>query len=488
MRAAMTRSVRSQAPKHCLVSLANCATQLHCNVCPQIYMLHPWPNGVRQAFLLRFYPIHALAMSHVLRTAPTCTHPGIYIGCMSGTSLDGVDLAAIRIDADWTCTLLSFRCEQYTASERAMLRSAFGCTDASSAQAAEAEAVLHQRHASGIAALLACLELSAAAVQCVVFHGQTVYHSPATGVTVQLGDGQRLADQLGLPVLVHARVRDVQLGGQGAPLAPVFHHAMLQIKQTVGPEAGALPAADVVLNVGGVSNLTMCPAAASERSPEAALGSMLACDCGPGNALLDDAMLGWTGQQYDAGGSVAASGEACAAAVEHFLQHPYFEKPAPKSLDRQELAQAAVDTLERAGLVRADAAGVSLGGAHPVALSTPLNTVMATLTAFTVQSILRGITACAEQASVAVRAVYVAGGGVHNSALMQALRHGMPGVAWAPVNELGWSPDVVESACFALIGARVRQGLPTSWPGTTGVPEPCCGGQILQPRSRVADT
>ena len=428
-------------------------------------------------------------MSHDLHAASTCAYPGIYIGCMSGTSLDGVDLAAVQIDADWTCILLSFRCEQYTASERVMLRSAFGCTDASSAQAAAAEAVLHQRHASGIAALLADLEMPAVAVQCVVLHGQTVHHSPATGVTVQLGDGQRLADQLGLPVLVHARVRDVQLGGQGAPLAPVFHHAMLRARQAAAPEAGPIPAADVVLNVGGVSNITVCPAAAAvvrERSPEEELSSMLACDCGPGNALLDDAMLGWTGQQYDAGGSVAASGKACTEAVEQFLQHPYFEKPAPKSLDRQELAQAAVCALERAGLVHADAAGVSLGGAHPVALSAPLNEVIATLTAFTAQSILRGIAACAEQASVAVRAVYVAGGGVHNSALMQALRHGMPGVTWSPVDELGWAPDVVESACFALIGARVRQGLPTSWPGTTGVPDPCCGGQILQPRSGIA--
>lgn len=355
------------------------------------------------------------------------------LGAMSGTSLDGVDAAMVLTDGQSITGFGPDAYRAYTEAERRVIRDAFGRWPGE-AGVAEAAALVETAHAQVLS------RFSGADV--VGFHGQTLAHDPAGRGTHQAGSGALLAQVLGVPVVWDFRSTDVQMGGQGAPLAPFFHHACARHAGLTEPVA--------FLNLGGVGNLTWADPRV-ERPEEQ--GALLAFDTGPANAPLNDLMLARRGLAQDAEGGLAASGTVDEDLVKAFLSHAYFFKMPPKSLDRNDFPGLLPAVAQ---LTDADAA--------------------ATLVACAAAAVARG----AEHFPHPVARVLVCGGGRHNAAMMAALRARL-GVAVDPVEAVGLNGDMLEAQAFAYLAVRVMNGLPTSAPTTTGVRAAVGGGQISRP-------
>jgi len=361
--------------------------------------------------------------------------PVTVAGCMSGTSLDGVDVAVLVTDGVQVLGRGETRYRAYSEEARAVLRAALGLWVGP--PVAAAAAVVEGAHAEALAGL---------ACDLVGFHGQTTAHDPGGRGTCQVGDGERLAGQLGRPVVWDFRSADVTMGGQGAPLAPLYHHALMR-------EAG-LGAPVAVLNLGGVGNLTWIdPGAEDPTAP----GALVAFDTGPANAPINDLMEARRGAAFDAGGALARSGTVEEGVVTAFLSDPWFEVPPPKSLDRDAFA-GLMDAV--AVLPDADAA--------------------ATLTACAPMAVARGAEHCPEPP---VR-VLVCGGGRRNPVLMEMLAAALS-CPVEPIETLGRDGDMIEAEAFAFLAVRVARGLPTSVPGTTGVRAPVSGGTLSSPAARI---
>ncbi|PCD75852.1 anhydro-N-acetylmuramic acid kinase [Pseudothioclava arenosa] len=365
------------------------------------------------------------------------------LGTMSGTSLDGVDAAFLRGDGRRIEGFGPTGYRPYTEAERAVLRAALGRWPGEPG-VAEAAEVVETAHAELLARMIA--DHPDCAPEVIGFHGQTLAHDPlglqGAPRTHQAGDGAVLAECLGVPVVWDFRSSDVMLGGQGAPLAPYFHFACAQYAGMVAPVA--------LLNLGGVGNVTWLDPRAEE--PEQA-GAILAFDTGPANAPLNDLMAARLGMACDEGGDLALQGRADAAVVAGFLTHPYFLKMPPKSLDRNDF-HGILDAV--ADLSDADAA--------------------ATLTACAAAAVERG----AEHFPTLPEAIYVAGGGRLNAALMVELARRFS-CRVEPIEDLGLDGDMLEAQAFAHLALRVAQGLPTSGPATTGVAAQVGGGRLSQP-------
>ncbi len=365
------------------------------------------------------------------------------IGLMSGTSMDGVDVALIETDGEAIVRPGPSGFRPYATTEREAIRAALDAattlTDRHDRPAAlaAAEAVVTTAHVEAVRTFIADNAIDPAGVAVVGFHGQTVFHAPERRLTVQIGDGAALSEALGIPVVFDLRADDVAAGGQGAPLVPVYHRALAA--------AAALPRPVAILNVGGVANLTLIGES----------GDLVAFDTGPGNALIDDLMGTRTGARMDEGGRTAAVGTVDDAALAVLLDNPYFARPVPKSLDRNAFSAAPVRHLSTA-----DAA--------------------ATLVAFTAETVARGL----KLAGGAGRIV-VCGGGARNPVLMAALAD-RTGVAVDSADALGWSADAIEAQAFAYLAVRSLGGLPITFPGTTGVARPLTGGRRVEPRRRAA--
>jgi anhydro-N-acetylmuramic acid kinase len=348
------------------------------------------------------------------------------IGLMSGTSLDGVDAALLETDGDTIGAAGATITLPYPAALRAMLRDLLDRAPALAADDPElrdATRALTLHHAAAVRALDVEADL-------VGFHGQTILHRPHQGRTWQIGDASLLARETGAPVAWDFRTADVAAGGQGAPLVPVFHAAL----------AANLEKPLAVLNIGGVANVTWI-----------GVDAVVAWDTGPGNALLDDFCARHLGEPMDRDGALCAAGAPHEPTLAALLENPFFARPAPKSLDRQDFA-AALGRVE--SLAPADAA--------------------ATLAAFTARAV-----AASPWPAPPLR-VLVTGGGRLNPAIMAALRAALP-CKVDPVETVGWDGDALEAQCFAYLAARVERGLPLSFPGTTGVRHPMCGGAIAFP-------
>lgn len=348
------------------------------------------------------------------------------LGLMSGTSMDGVDAALIRTDGISVAELGPAVMEPYDEGFRDRVRAVLGARVATSA-IAEVERELTLRHADAIRRLLDLAGMSSSSVAVVGFHGQTITHDPTNRFTWQIGDGDLLARQVGMPVVCDFRSADVAAGGEGAPFAPVYHRAIMS--------GQTMPA--VVLNLGGVGNVTWMDGGADP----------VAFDTGPGNALIDDWMKQQAGIPYDDGGGIASSGTVDPSVLARLMDNAYFDRMPPKSLDRNDFGIEAV-----AGLSLADGA--------------------ATLAAFTVESVVRA------PYSSPPEAVYVTGGGRKNAALMSGLRHRL-GVPVLPIEEAGYDGDALEAQAFAFLAVRHLRGLPLSFPSTTAVPSPLCGGKLF---------
>lgn len=349
------------------------------------------------------------------------------IGLMSGTSCDGVDAALLRSDGHRISAFGPALTLPYDDEFRADLRRCLGGKE----PIAEIERELTERHATAVQLLLGRAGRAAKEIGLIGFHGQTILHEPDRRRTMQIGDGALLARRTGIDVVNDFRSDDVAAGGQGAPLAPVLHDAL----------ATGLARPLAVLNLGGVGNVTWI-------GDESDNPRLLAFDTGPANALIDDWALRHTGRAIDRDGVLARSGRIDVALLQGWLEHPYFALSAPKSLDRD-----AFQTFMPAGLSPADGA--------------------ATLTAFTAASIAKSLVLLPR----APRRWLVTGGGRHNPVLMAALRERL-GAKVDPVETVGWDGDALEAQAFAYMAVRAKAGLPISFPGTTGVPQPLSGGKL----------
>jgi anhydro-N-acetylmuramic acid kinase len=351
------------------------------------------------------------------------------IGLMSGTSLDGVDAAWLETDGKVVVSTGPTLTLPYDDRLRGDLRRIL---DAAPSLAADdrrlktAVARLTEYHVRAVAALDRPADL-------IGFHGQTILHQPDQRRTWQIGDAQELAWRTGLPVAHDFRTADVAAGGQGAPFVPVYHAAL----------ARDLPKPIAILNIGGVANVSWIGSGES----------LIAFDTGPGNGPLDDWVRRHTGAPFDRDGALARAGRADDAVLGRLMSHAYFGRPAPKSLDRLDFAGAlAISGLD--SLTPADGA--------------------ATLVAF-----MTGAVAAASFPSPPLRWL-VCGGGRHNPAVMVALRARLKAPV-EPVEAVGWNGDALEAQCFGFLAARTAIGLPLSFPGTTGVPQPMPGGRIARP-------
>jgi len=362
------------------------------------------------------------------------------IGLMSGTSLDGVDVALIETDGRRVKAFGPTGYRPYTQNERGLLRQALTEAvnlpqrDARPGILREAEQAVTVAHAEAVAAFTAQNRLSREDVDIVGFHGQTVLHRPAQKMTVQIGDATALARAIHIPVMHDFRAADVAAGGQGAPFVPVYHRALAQSLEREGPM--------VVVNIGGVSNITYIDGA----------DTLIACDTGPGNALLDDYMYRTKSQPFDCDGRLASQGVADQAWVARALDHPFFALPPPKSLDRNDFASLALREMRPAD------------GA-------------ATLTAFTAAAIARIVPLLPK---VPLNWIVV-GGGARNLTMVRMLRERLPPATVEAGDALGWSTDAIEAQAFGFLAARGLKGLPLSYPATTGVPMPMTGGVIARP-------
>ncbi len=364
------------------------------------------------------------------------------IGLMSGTSQDGVDVALIDSDGEQIAQLGATACRPYSKAERTLLRrataAAANLTDRAARPdpVAEAERLTNDAHAETVESFLTANGLQRGEVAIIGFHGQTLLHRPERRLTLQIGDGRALAVRLGIPVIYDFRAADVAAGGQGAPLAPVFHRALMRQLRRAWPVA--------VLNLGGVANVTYIDGE-----------QLIACDTGPGNALLDDFLRLHTGEALDTDGRIAARGMVDETIVERLLQHPFFAAPPPKSLDRNEFRGLVGDTLDGIGL--ADGA--------------------ATLTALTAAAVARIVPHLPREPASWI----VAGGGARNPTLMRMLAERLAPAAVESAHAVGWSIDSLEAQAFAYLAVRRLRGLPLTFPGTTGAPRPLTGGVLAKP-------
>ena len=363
-------------------------------------------------------------------------------GLMSGTSLDGVDAALIETDGRQVARFGPGAETAYTKAERAVLQSAVDAAlswrfdGEEPAAFAEAEIVLNDTHARAVEALCDKAGIKTSDLDLVGFHGQTVIHVPpqdgANGRTRQLGDGQALAKRLGCAVAFDFRSADMAAGGQGAPLTPAWHRALVQ--------ASGLETPIGVLNIGGVANLTLVG-----RD-----GALTAFDTGPGNGLIDAWVAEKTGGVMDKDGALSARGRVLEAGLAELLSHPHFAKMGPKSLDRWDF---------------------SLDPARNLTIEDGA----ATLAEFTARTVAIALDGAAQRPSRLI----VCGGGRKNKDLTARIARAcaLPLVA---AEAVGWRGDLIEAEAFAFLAARTAKGLPISWPGTTGVSEAMSGGRLIK--------
>jgi anhydro-N-acetylmuramic acid kinase len=358
------------------------------------------------------------------------------LGAMSGTSLDGVDAAMILTDGQEVIEFGPQAYRPYSRPEQDVIRAALGRWPGEPG-VAEAAEVVETAHAELMS------RFSGAALA--GFHGQTLAHDPRGQGTHQCGNGALLAEVLGLPVVWDFRSTDVRFGGQGAPLAPFYHFALARHIGATAPLA--------FLNLGGVGNLTWIdPTAPSPETP----GALLAFDTGPANAPVNDLIRARLGGELDEGGALALQGRVDQGVLDRFLAHAFFHRIPPKSLDRNDFHSLLAEV---GPLSTEDAA--------------------ATLTAAAAAAVARG----AEHFPAQISRLLVTGGGRHNRAMMAELARRM-NCPVLPVEEAGLDGDMLEAQAFAFLAVRVARGLPTSCPGTTGVPAAVGGGQISRPGNK----
>jgi anhydro-N-acetylmuramic acid kinase len=367
----------------------------------------------------------------------------LVLGFMTGTSLDAVDMAVLETDGEAIAGFGPAGERKLTEGLRDLLLEAtrqalaWDRTAPRPAIFAQAERGVADEHFAAAEGFLAAHGLAWGDLDLIGMHGQTVLHvrpsDGRVGFTVQLGDAERLARLTGRPVAYDFRSADVAAGGEGAPLAPIYHLARARASGFEAPLAA--------LNVGGVANVTVWSGGEA----------ITAFDTGPGNGMLDLLVQARGAGRFDAGGRLAAAGRADERVVRQLLAHSYFAEPPPKSLDRYDFSLASL-----AGLGLEDAC--------------------ATLVAFGAEAARLGF----QRAGGLPREVIVTGGGRLNPELMKAYAARLP-MPVRSAEEVGWRGDAIEAEAIAYLAARTARGLPISFPATTGVAAPMTGGRIARP-------
>jgi anhydro-N-acetylmuramic acid kinase len=374
--------------------------------------------------------------------------PVLAVGLMTGTVLDGnIDVALIRTDGEEVQEFGPWKLAPYAEEMRPLLAKAVAAAREWRFEGPEpgifreAEEALTCAQSSAVTAFLDDAGLRPSEVAVIGFHGQTVLHrAPRPGVpgaTRQLGDGELMARLTGTDTAYDFRGADILAGGQGAPLSPAYHVALLR---RIGAEPNS-----AVLNLGGVGNITWWGGE----------DHIIGFDTGPANAPLNDWIRRHQQGEMDRDGSLARSGKVDEARLAALLRHPYFGAPFPKSLDRNDFT---ADMAQ--GLSPEDGA--------------------ATLTAFTAAAIGEGLDLLPNRPARLI----VCGGGRRNPALIDAIR-ARAGAEPRLAEEVGWRGDAIEAECFAFLAVRVLRGLPLSFPLTTGVHEPMTGGHLARAKGQA---
>lgn len=369
-------------------------------------------------------------------------------GVMSGTSLDGVDVAFVEIvegEGRPEYRLLDFVSVPYEPA----LRERILCACVGNMNMRDflmLDSDLGAVFAEAIASAAESVQIPLPSLDAVGLHGQTVWHAPdrsPNGITTQIGSAALVAERLGTVVVSDFRSGDVAAGGEGAPLVPFFDMQML-----ASPELNR-----VALNIGGMANLSWLP---SDVTPD----TLTAFDTGPGNCMIDAAMADLRNVTYDAGGEFAAQGQPNENLLDELYTDPWFQLPPPKSTGREKFGtDTALDLVSEwktKGISDAD--------------------IIATLTAFTARTIVMGIRLVAGDRQV--DEVLVSGGGVHNRTLLEMIQSGLTGTSVLPVEHAGISSDAKEAFCFAVLAHARLGGIPNNVPSVTGASRPVIGGAV----------
>ncbi|MDQ0320448.1 anhydro-N-acetylmuramic acid kinase [Pararhizobium capsulatum DSM 1112] len=368
------------------------------------------------------------------------------IGLMSGTSMDGIDIALLRTDGDRQIERAPSMSVPYEAGFRDRLKQ--GLVDAKKVTDRKArpadlgalERNLTIRHAVAVSDFLFHNGLKHGDINVIGFHGQTVLHRPDEALTVQLGDGQLLADLTGIPVVYDMRANDMRHGGQGAPLIPVYHSALARSLDD--------RSATVFVNIGGISNLTFI----------GTKGEIVAYDSGPGNTLIDQWVELRTGQAFDEGGAIADRGKVLSDLAARYLEHPFFVSNRRRSLDRNDFRP-------------------------PSKIEAGLEDGARTLAYVTAAAILKSASHLPESPKRYV----VCGGGRHNQIIMTHLEElaRLNGASVIKAEALGFDGDAMEAEAWAYLAVRSQLELPLTFPGTTGVSHAVSGGVLAKPSERA---
>ncbi|WP_337266773.1 anhydro-N-acetylmuramic acid kinase [Oryzifoliimicrobium ureilyticus] len=364
------------------------------------------------------------------------------IGLMSGTSMDGIDVALLRTDGDAVIEQGPSFGVPYDASFRSSLKRALELAKPlrdrkqRPEELAQIERELTLLHAEAVKQFLKDKDIDASEVDVIGFHGQTVLHRPNEGLTIQIGDGPLLAKETGIDVVYDMRANDMAHGGQGAPLVPVYHSGLAR-----SLEDAELPICFV--NIGGISNLTYCGQD----------GTMIAFDSGPGNNLIDQWVEMHTDMFYDDCGMIGCKGGVKHDLVQEYLSHPFFSGNQRRSLDRHDFAPPEKQSLEIADGAR-------------------------TLAHVAAASILKS----ASYLPQPPRLYVICGGGRHNRMIMHDLCElaDRQGADTVTADDLGLNGDAMEAEAWAYLAVRSLEGLPLTFPSTTGVKEPVSGGVLAK--------
>ncbi|MEM9107120.1 MAG: anhydro-N-acetylmuramic acid kinase, partial [Pseudomonadota bacterium] len=358
------------------------------------------------------------------------------------TSMDGIDVAMIRSDGALKVERGPFLSVPYSPSFRRRLEGSLDTARSIEDREErpddldQIERELTDLHAEAVEDFLARNNFSKDTIDVIGFHGQTVLHRPEQGVTVQLGDGQRLADRIGVPVVYDMRAADMRAGGEGAPLAPAYHRALADDLDQPEPVA--------FVNIGGISNITCV----------GAKGVLHAFDTGPGNALIDQWVALKAGVPFDQGGTIASEGAVLRPLVDKYLAASFFDDTDRRSLDRNDFRPP-------------DPASASLeDGARSLAR-------------LTAEAIVKSAGVLVQLPKTWI----VCGGGRLNAMIMGDLAD----VAAASdgrvlaAEDVGLDGDAMEAEAWAYLAIRSLKGLPLTWPDNTGCTQPTTGGVLVKP-------
>ena len=357
--------------------------------------------------------------------------------------MDGIDLAVIQTDGraylkrDFLPAGLEYDDELRERLEQALVDAkSITSRDERPGILADVEQEITQIHANLVNAFLDDFEDELPFIDIIGFHGQTVLHRPEDRLTVQIGDGEALSDMTGMPIAYDMRANDMIHGGQGAPLAPAYHCALAQ---NLPDEVKDLTPVAFV-NIGGISNVTFV---ADEP---------IAFDTGPGNALLDQWMQRHFNRSFDEGGETARLGNVIDEIVEQYMSNNFFDQPSPKSLDRHDFELEAFDTFEPTDVLRS-------------------------LVRVTANAIVKA----SDHLPKFPKLWIMTGGGCQNLCLMEDIAAGVEALGGRVVtaDEVGFSSHTMEAEAWAYLSVRAMDGLPLTYPGTTGCNEPVTGGKLI---------